>query len=248
MNTHIAMVLDRSGSMESCRESTIEAVNKYLLEARADDALKDASFELMIFDSNSIDVIRSGKPTEVKDITHEDFVPRGGTPLYDAIGRAADSLDANAKDGKAILVVVTDGQENASRKHTHESITAIIKTRQDKGWLIVFLGAGLGAAQQGTAMGIRSAYVANIGLDKASLGATMTSVRGLSAGYASTRCMADASAFATASSFSAKDRVAMGDATAGAGLVGATGGLLKPKQKIASGDAWGAQASGDAWK
>lgn len=55
--THIAMVLDRSGSMESCRKATIDAVNKYLLEARQDANMKEADFELLTFDSQSIDTM-----------------------------------------------------------------------------------------------------------------------------------------------------------------------------------------------
>jgi hypothetical protein len=54
--TCITMVLDRSGSMSSCRQSTIDAVNKYLAEARGSE-LSSADFELTIFDSLSIDTI-----------------------------------------------------------------------------------------------------------------------------------------------------------------------------------------------
>src|SRR5262249_37767911 len=88
--THISMVLDRSGSMESCRKATIDAVNKYLLEARQDSVLKESDFELLTFDTDSIDSLRRGAPVAVKDISMEDYVPRGGTPLYDAIGRGID--------------------------------------------------------------------------------------------------------------------------------------------------------------
>jgi hypothetical protein len=62
--THVCMILDRSGSMGTCRESTIDAVNRYLLEAKADDALKEADFNLTIFDSQSIDTIRPARSTE----------------------------------------------------------------------------------------------------------------------------------------------------------------------------------------
>jgi len=119
--TSITMVLDRSGSMNSGRQATIDAVNKYLAEARGCE-LASADFELTIFDSVSIDTIRSGELSSVRNITDGDFVPREITPLYDAMGRGIDSLDHRAGDGKAILVVVTDGMENHSRKHTHSSI------------------------------------------------------------------------------------------------------------------------------
>jgi hypothetical protein len=248
LKTSIAMVLDRSGSMNSCRQPTIDAVNKYLLEARADSALKEADFELMIFDSESIDTIRSGKTCDVKDITPEEFEPRASTPLFDAIGRAIDSLDAKAKDGKAILVVVTDGYENHSRKHTLESMSALIQERQARSWLIVFLGAGLGAAQQGTAMGIRAASVANIAMDEASLSATMSNVREMNAGYAATATMAARRCFIDEASFSAEDRKAMGDTSGGAGIIAPSKkAAASPfRHQSSSTDAW-PKAPGDAW-
>ena len=138
-------------------------------EAKSSD-LKMADFELTIFDAKSIDVIRAGVLADIAGIA-EDFEPRAMTPLYDAIGRGIDSLDKRNGDGKAILVIVTDGAENQSCKHTHASISELIQARQDKGWLIIFLGAGLANAQQGTSLGIRAANVANIGLDEESLGA-----------------------------------------------------------------------------
>jgi hypothetical protein len=255
LKTSITMVLDRSGSMESCRKATINAVNSYLLEARADKALKDAEFELTIFDSESIDTIRSGKTSDIKDIGLDDFVPRAGTPLFDAIGRGIDSLDTKAKNSKAVLVVMTDGQENQSRKHTLESVSTLLKDRQEKGWLIVFLGAGLSAAQQGTAMGIRAARVANIGMDEVALTASMSRVRCMIDDYAATSDMEEAQAYADTVAFSAEARQAMGDASAGAGLVPPPSGApvppvtrpVKTKPIVQnSDDAW-KKASGDAW-
>ncbi|WP_197077595.1 VWA domain-containing protein [Hyphomicrobium sp. 99] len=219
LTTSIVMVLDRSGSMSSCRDATIKSVNSYLKEAKGDANLKDASFDLMIFDSQSIDTIRSGTIKAIEDITREDFMPRGGTPLLDAIGRGVDSLDKKAADGKAILVVVTDGEENSSRKHNYESIKALISTRQDKGWLVIFLGAGLDSAKQGLAMGISSANVANIGLDEQSLAATASFMSVSSAAYGATRSMAEAKGYAGSEKISRSLRMSMGDKSGGAGIV-----------------------------
>ena len=251
--TSITMVLDRSGSMNSCRQATIDAVNKYLAEARGCE-LASADFELTIFDSVSIDTIRSGELSSVRNITDGDFVPREMTPLYDAMGRGIDSLDHRAGDGKAILVVVTDGMENHSRKHTHSSISELIRARQDKGWLIIFLGAGLGAAQQGTAMGINAVNVANIGLDESSLASTMECMSSSNREYAQSSDMAEAPAYLAAPKFSPEMRKRMGDLSGGAGIVDR---LSKAAASLTSkksakrfkppDDSWNASSSGDAW-
>ena len=247
--THVCMILDRSGSMETCRESTIEAVNQYLLEAKADDALKEADFNLTIFDGQSIDTIRTGPIKATEDITTEEYVPRATTPLYDAIGRGIDTLDGNGAD-KAVLVIVTDGHENASRKHEIDSIKELLKTRQDKGWLVVFLGAGLEAAQQGMGIGLSLGTIANIGTDRDCLLAAMGSVRKMSSGYAAAQDAEARQDYCLAASFSEDDRRAMGDASAGQGLV--KGKQPKPTAKVAVRTASSARAdtwdnSGDAW-
>jgi hypothetical protein len=218
-NTSIVMVLDRSGSMDVCRDATIKSVNSYLKEAKGDDNLKDADFELMIFDSMSIDTIRSGAISTIADISRADFEPRAGTPLLDAIGRGVDSLDKKAGDGKAILVIVTDGEENQSRKHSYESIKALLGTRQDKGWLVIFLGAGLDSARQGLSMGISANNVANIAMDEVSLAATASFVATSNAAYASTRSMDEAKGYAGSVKMQPRMRMMMGDKSGGAGIV-----------------------------
>jgi hypothetical protein len=252
--TFITMVLDRSGSMNSCRQAAIDAVNKYLSEARGCE-LASADFELTIFDSISIDTIRSGALSDVKDITDEDFVPREMTPLFDAMGRGIDSLDHRAGNGKAILVVVTDGMENHSRKHTNASISELIRARQDKGWLIIFLGAGLGAAQQGTAVGINAVNVANIGLDESSLASAMETMASSNREYARSSDMAEARAYSAAPKFSSEVRKRMGDLSGGEGIIDK---LSKAASSLTSrnsragykspGDSWNSSSNDDAWK
>jgi hypothetical protein len=99
----------------------------------------------------------------VKPVDASEYRCDGGTPLYDAIGRGVGILDeaVDGKQGKAILVVMTDGLENSSVEFTHEKITALIKARQERGWLVTFLGEGLDVARQGMRMGTRSASTAS---------------------------------------------------------------------------------------
>jgi uncharacterized protein YegL len=219
--THISIILDRSGSMQSCAIEAIGSVNAYLADARKDAVLKEADLELTIFDSNSIDTIRSGAPVSLADITDNDYQPRGGTPLFDAIGRGIDSLDARlAKSGssKSILVVMTDGQENSSRKYGHRDISGLIKARQAKGWLVIFLGAGLENALQGSQLGVRAAATASFATDARSMRSTWRNVQHMNASYAAA---ANPMEFMESeqAKFSVEARMDMGDESAGVGIV-----------------------------
>jgi len=162
--THVCLVLDRSGSMQAIHDDALGGVNSYITSAKQDRALYESRFSMITFSSESVDTIRKNEVMEtVKPISSEEYRCGGWTPLYDAIGRGIGVLDEAMKDkvgGKAILVIMTDGQENASREFSHEKISALLKARQEQGWLVTFLGEGLEVSRQGTNLGTYAGSVA----------------------------------------------------------------------------------------
>jgi hypothetical protein len=149
--------------MQSVREDALGGVNSYIQAAKENRDLYEARFSMITFCSESVDTIRKNAIMEtVKPVGAHEYRCAGWTPLYDAIGRGIGILDEALEGmaGKAILVVMTDGLENASREFTHEKIAELIRTRQERGWLITFLGQGLDVARQGVAMGAMPANVA----------------------------------------------------------------------------------------
>ena len=85
----------------------------------------------------------------VPDLDPARYTPRGNTPLYDATGRMIAKIDteigARADAGMPIedqiVVVVTDGHENASREFSAKMISDLIEARRGRAWVFVFLGA-----------------------------------------------------------------------------------------------------------
>jgi uncharacterized protein YegL len=154
---YVHVVLDRSGSMESCRDQTISALNEYV-NGLAKDPEISARVSVSTFDTISIDLVRNQVPaSDFKKFSREDFIPRSGTPLFDAIGKTIIEMDkVRVDDNEGVaLVILTDGEENSSREHTKDSIKKLIQSRQrDKEWLVTYLGANQDAWAMGQSFGI----------------------------------------------------------------------------------------------
>ena len=181
---HVGIVLDRSGSMEDCRGDAIGAVNSYLRQVKNDKEL-EARISLIIFDSQSIDVIRDCVPsTSCADLGAAEYQPRAQTPLLDAVGHGVALLDKKKNPGeRSILAVMTDGLENASHEYTKDTIKALLDRKQkEDGWLVLYLGAGHDAWQQAGALGLHAGNVA--AFSKQHFAASMASVATRSRRYA----------------------------------------------------------------
>ena len=151
---NIRIVLDRSGSMQGSQEITIKALNTYLKNLKKENSI-NASLTLSTFDSISIDIpISRVSVKKLKSFPKDLLRPRGGTPLFDAIGLAIHDLENidESTDENKVLVIVTDGFENASKEYTFENISSKIKEKEEAGWLIIYLGADHDAFKQSNSL------------------------------------------------------------------------------------------------
>jgi hypothetical protein len=118
--TEIAVILDRSGSMESIANDAIGGFNAFVDSQRRQPG--EARMSLVLFDDRYEVPIKSQPLAKVPLLTRQTFVPRGSTALLDAIGRTIKRMtDAFAARPAAnrpdtiIVAILTDGEENASR-------------------------------------------------------------------------------------------------------------------------------------
>ena len=97
------------------------------------------------------------------------YMPRGGTPLYDAVGRSIAEVEAGNPDGKVVFVIITDGEENSSREFDRDDVFNRIAAKRKAGWEFVFMGANVDAYASGAAMGIPVASSYQYAADAASV-------------------------------------------------------------------------------
>ncbi|MCP5197391.1 MAG: FHA domain-containing protein [Gammaproteobacteria bacterium] len=160
--TYLLILLDRSGSMEALRDDTIGGFNAFLEQQKA--APGSATLTLTQFDTqNPYEIVYADQPLDAAPpLTRATFVPRGGTPLLDALGQSLLDLEqrqtnrpAEAHPASVIVAIITDGQENASRRFQKPQILAMIQEKQAIGWQFVFLSADLDAVREARHLGFR---------------------------------------------------------------------------------------------
>jgi len=180
--SEIAFVLDRSGSMESCREATIGGFNSFLQEQQKTEGL--ARLTLILFNDEYLVPIDALPVAEILPLSSDSYVPRGSTALLDAIGRTIDELGArlaalSEKDWprQVIVAILTDGLENSSQDYTWQQIADVIKQQSEQyRWTFLFLGANQDAIATAVQMNITAANAAAYVADAAGLHASASSL------------------------------------------------------------------------
>lgn len=156
--TDVTVVIDRSGSMDSCRTDAEGGLNSFIGEQAKLPG--ECLVSLVQFDTVYEWVHKAVPAIEVPKYS---LHPRGGTALLDAVGQAINetgerlaSMPEDQRPGLVAIVIVTDGQENSSREFQRAQIKEMIERQQnDYQWQFTFLGANQDAFAEAGSIGIR---------------------------------------------------------------------------------------------
>ncbi len=191
--TGVLLVIDRSGSMQSIRTDMIGSLTNLLQQQAAQPGR--ATVDIVIFDDRieTTHVLADPGDVEVR------LEPRGMTALHDAVGRSiADygqrlaALPEGERPGTVIVVVATDGLENASSEYSGEQVRKMVThQRETYGWDFVFLGANQDAVLTGTSLG----FAADSSIDFDADGQSAQAVSVAAARYVSDRRLGRAAGF-----------------------------------------------------
>lgn len=145
------IIVDESGSMSHLREVTLSGINETIGTIR--NAQKEFAqtqvhtLTLVTFDTDSnrpaVRTMIDNQPiANVKKF--RDYMPNGCTPLYDAMGQSLTRLHTLIKgdvDASAVVTVLTDGLENASREWNAQSLRKLIEQLKQEGWSFSYMGS-----------------------------------------------------------------------------------------------------------
>ena len=159
------IVVDKSGSMGDCIPMTIEGYNEQVARIRELSAAfpeQDMQIGLTTFNGQVEHKFVCQPATEAYLMNSSNYVPSGNTALLDAIGKSIALIDEKkaASDHQlpttVVMVILTDGYENASRHYQLKEVKEMIESRQESGsWTFSYLGATLDAVDIAEQMSIK---------------------------------------------------------------------------------------------
>lgn len=158
--TELVFILDKSGSMAGLEKDTIGGFNSMMEkqlevegECRVTTVLFDHEDSLL---HDRIDL------RAIKKMSEQDYRVGGSTALLDAMGSTIEKLISVQRRtapafraSKVVFVIITDGEENSSRKYTAKQIKALVeREKEEYGWEFIFLGANIDAITTAASYGI----------------------------------------------------------------------------------------------
>lgn len=157
--TDLILILDMSASMSNLEKETIQAYNDFLDQQRKEG--DKARVTTVVFNHRQKIIHDAMDLEELKGITQDDYQPQGYTALLDALGSTIARIDSMDEKSKKLFVIITDGEENASKEYSTKLIKSMVEGKKEMGWEFVFLGANIDSFTEGARMGIAADRIMN---------------------------------------------------------------------------------------
>ncbi len=126
--------------MQGIRDDAIGGFNSFLKETKG----AGQKWWVWLFDTQGIDLIQDGvASSKVEKLSTSNYIPRAGTPLYDAVGAAIAKSKLVRKTKLNILMVLTDGQENSSKEWSAKAVKKeLTRLAEEENWQVIFVAVG----------------------------------------------------------------------------------------------------------
>jgi hypothetical protein len=159
----ITVILDKSGSMKAIEAATLSGLNEFIeAQLRAGTPTR---WTLTLFDTRVTAAFTGIPGEELQPLTRADYRPSGMTALHDAVALTLREMERQIEAGViehegVVVVILTDGLENASSRYTMRDVAGLITRAEDRGWQFIFLGADQDSWAVGRGLGIaKGAFV-----------------------------------------------------------------------------------------
>lgn len=214
--TEMVFVIDRSGSMHGLEKETMGGFNSLVEKQRKEP--DEAYVTTVLFDDRYEVLHDHVRLEDVPEMTDDQYWARGTTALLDALGKTISDVGRRLHETpekerpeQVIVVVTTDGYENASREYSKAKVREMIELQQNEySWTFMFLGANMDAVAEAGSLGIDAGFARTYTASKRgqtnayeSLGQSMSAMRSYSANnLASSNAESDGRVYSAGASFS----------------------------------------------
>lgn len=175
--TYIALVVDRSGSMNSIRKEAYEAINEQIAQIKANAHLTGDTYVTYVQFDGTVETVFDKRPvSELEAITWDQYNPRGSTAIRDAVGHTVSVLKSGVEetdDTGYLVVLISDGEENASKEYSPAAIKTLMDAlRETKKWTFSYMLSGRTVEQMqdfGRSFAVPTANMATFTADSAGM-------------------------------------------------------------------------------
>ena len=157
---HVCVVLDASGSMGVVENDVKGTFNSFIAEQREQPG--KTVLDVYQFSDETTRIVRSADLSTFENDLMRSYRCSGCTALNDAVCQAIDEIGAvfaalpeSERPEQVLVAILTDGEENASRRFTKADVKERIDRQTDVySWKFVFLAANIDAFATGAALGL----------------------------------------------------------------------------------------------
>lgn len=162
LTVHNVIILDASGSMSDIYRQALAGVNETIntiRKAKTDMPEQNQVLSLGSF-ADDLQIVYNGTTIErVGKFGRNDYVLRGCTALYDAMGEMLTNERRSVKQGDKVLVtIITDGYENASTEWNAGSIKQLVDELRKEDWVFTYIGANQDVEEAASTIGVHNTY------------------------------------------------------------------------------------------
>ena len=168
--TELVFILDKSGSMSGLEKDTVGGFNSMLKKQKESGG--EVLVTTVLFNHETETVHDRLKAENVGALTEKEYYVGGCTALLDAVGKTVEHIKGIHKyirdedvPEHTLVVITTDGLENASKHYTASHVKQLIEAQKEAGWEFLFFGANIDAVDVGHDLGIAKERVANFNND-----------------------------------------------------------------------------------
>jgi len=151
---HLHLILDVSPSMRKRWDQTLSGLNEYFDSLRQDQKTNDQPYVVTVttFSADSHTPFEGVELDTIPTFTEKNLSPHGwGTALYDACGPTIEKINT---DDPVLVMIVTDGEENSSRKWDETRLSKLMEERSKLGnYTYAYLGVAKEAWGNAAKMG-----------------------------------------------------------------------------------------------